>query len=176
LRRNFTGGPDSNSIDYPLSRENAMKAIAEVMTRDVTVIEPYADVQRAAQLMRDLDVGVLPVCQGKQLLGMITDRDITIRATAAGLLPADAGVSDVMSKDAAWCFDDQSVGEVLQQMGDLQIRRMPVVSRHNNELAGMVSLGDLAVRQAASVDSTLEDVSRPVAPERPSTGKQPDQF
>jgi CBS domain-containing protein len=85
-------------------------------------------------------------------------------------------MSDVMSKDAAWCFDDQSVGEVLQQMGDLQIRRMPVVSRHNNELAGMVSLGDLAVRQAASVDSTREDVSRPVAPERPSTRKQPDQF
>lgn len=152
-----------------------MKPIAEVMTRDVTVIEPDADVRRAAQLMRDLDVGALPVCQGKQLLGMITDRDITIRATAEGLLPADARVADVMSKDAAWCFDDQSVGAVLQQMGDLQIRRMPVVSRHNNQLVGMVSLGDLAVRQAASVDSTLEDVSRPMAPQRESTGKEPDQ-
>lgn len=141
-----------------------MKTIAEVMTRNVTAIEPDADLQRAATLMRDLNVGVLPVCDGKRLLGMITDRDIAIRATARGVLPAEGRVADVMSQDASWCYDDQSVGAVLQQMGDQQIRRMPVVSRHSMELAGMVSLGDLATRQDAPVESTLEDVSKPATP------------
>ena len=151
-----------------------MKAIAEIMTRGVTTIEPDASLQRAAELMRDQDVGALPVCEGKRLLGMVTDRDITIRATARGLLPSDGRVSDVMSQKASWCYEDQSVGEVLQQMGDEQIRRMPVVSRDSMELAGMVSLGDLALRQDASVESTLEDVSRTAPLPRPSTGKQPD--
>jgi CBS domain-containing protein len=152
-----------------------MRAIAEVMTRELTSIGPEADLQSAAQLMRDLDVGALPVCEGKRLLGMITDRDITIRATARGLPPADGKVSDVMSRDARWCFEDQSVGEVLQQMGDEQIRRMPVVGRDSMELIGIVSFADLANRQDAPVESTLEDISRPVPPQRPSTGKQPDQ-
>lgn len=108
-----------------------MKTIAEVMTRDVSAIAPQADVQQAAQLMRDIGGGALPVCEGKRLVGMITDRDITIRSTAAGLLPQSTRVADVMSPSAAWCFDDQSVGSVLQQMGDEQIRRLPVLSRHS---------------------------------------------
>lgn len=137
--------------------------IAEVMTRDVTSIEPDADLQRAAQLMRDKDIGVLPVCEGKQLLGIITDRDITIRATARGVLPAAGRVSEVMSQGASWCFEDQSVGAVLQQMGDQQIRRMLVVTQ-KMQLVGMVSLGDLAIRQDSPVEGTLEDVSKP-APE-----------
>ena len=152
-----------------------MQAIAEVMTRNVTVIRPDQDLQHAAQLMRDEDIGALPVCEGKQLLGMITDRDIAVRATAKGLLPASGRVADVMTGSAAWCYDDQSVGEVLQQMGDQQIRRMPVVSRNSMELAGMVSLGDLARRQQAPINSALADVSKPEPPQRPSTGKQPDQ-
>ncbi|MBC7684266.1 MAG: CBS domain-containing protein [Bdellovibrionales bacterium] len=133
------------------------------MTRDVTSIAPDADLQRAAQLMCDMDVGVLPVCEGKQLLGIITDRDITIRATARGVLPADGRVSEVMSQGASWCFEDQRVGAVLQQMGDQQIRRMPVVTQ-KMQLVGMVSLGDLAIRQNSPVEGTLEDVSKP-APE-----------
>jgi CBS domain-containing protein len=155
------------------SEENAMKAISEVMTRDVTVIAPDADLQRAAQLMRDLDIGAIPVCDGKRLQGMITDRDITIRAVAEGISPSASRVSEVMSKDALWCFEDQTVGEVLQQMGDQQIRRIPVINRHTMELTGVVSLGDLATRQEGPTDSTLEDVSRPVPPQRPSTGKAP---
>jgi CBS domain-containing protein len=150
-----------------------MQAISEVMTREVTVVPPDADLQRVAQMMRDLNVGALPVCDGKRLMGMITDRDITIRAVAEGIPPSSARVADVMSKDISWCFDDQTVGEVLQQMGDQQIRRLPVVSRHNMELTGVVSLGDLATRQDGPTDSTLEDISRPAPPQRPSTGKQP---
>jgi CBS domain-containing protein len=149
-----------------------MQSISEIMTRDVAVISPDSNVQQAAQMMRDLNVGALPVCDGKRLLGMITDRDITIRAVAEGMAASDCKVSDAMTKEALWCFEDQTVGEVLQQMGDQQIRRIPVMNR-NMELAGVVSLGDLATRQGAPTDSTLEDISAPIPPTRPSTGKQP---
>jgi CBS domain-containing protein len=152
-----------------------MKPISELMTRDVTAIPPDADLQRAAQLMRDLNVGALPVCDGKRLIGLITDRDITIRGVAEGKSPSDAHVSDVMSKDVSWCFEDQTAGEVLQQMGDQQIRRIPVVSRDSQELIGIVSLGDLALRQPGPTDSTLEEISAPIPPVHLATGKPPSQ-
>lgn len=144
-----------------------MQAISEIMTRDVTVISPQDNVQRAAQMMRDWNVGALPVCDGKRLVGMITDRDIAIRATADGQSPDQIRVEQVMSPDVLWCFDDQTVGEVLQHMGDSQIRRIPVVNR-NKELVGMVSLGDVATRHAASTDDTLEGISTPSEPNRAS--------
>lgn len=149
-----------------------MQSISQVMTRDVTVVSPDDDLQRAAELMRDINVGALPVCNGKRLVGMITDRDITIRAVAEGRAPSSVRVSDVMSSEVMWCFDDQTVGEVLQQMGDQQIRRVPVINR-NMELVGVVSLGDLATEQGVDTDSTLGDISAPLPPERPSTGKRP---
>lgn len=150
-----------------------MQAISEIMSRDVRTIGPGTRLQEAAQLMRDMDVGALPVCDGRRLMGMLTDRDIAVRAVARGVAPQDASVAEVMSKDVSWCFADQSVGEVLQQMGDRQLRRIPVVERDSMELAGMVSLGDLAVRQGAPVDSTLDDISRASPPQRPATGKPP---
>ena len=150
-----------------------MQAISDIMTRDVRVIRPDTRLQEAAQMMRDMDVGALPVCDGRRLMGMVTDRDIAVRAVARGVAPLDATVAEVMSKDVSWCFADQSVGEVLQQMGDQQLRRVPVVERDSMEQAGMVSLGDLAVRQGAPVESTLEDISRGTPPERPATGKAP---
>lgn len=149
-----------------------MKSISQVMTRDVTVVSPDDDLQRAAELMRDINVGALPVCNGKRLVGMITDRDITIRAVAEGRAPSSVRVSDVMSDEVLWCFEDQTVGEVLQQMGDQQIRRVPVISR-NMELVGVVSLGDLATEQGVDTDSTLGDISAPLPPDRPGTGKRP---
>jgi CBS domain-containing protein len=154
------------------NQENIMQPISEVMTRDVTVISPNDGLQQAAQMMRNWNIGALPVCDGKRLVGMITDRDITIRAMAEGKSPSDVKVSDVMSGQVLWCFEDQTAGEVLQQMGDRQIRRLPVLSR-NMELTGVVSLGDLATRQAAQANSALEDISAPTPPDRPSTGKQP---
>jgi len=150
-----------------------MQTISDVMTRDATSVGLDTDLQSVAQLMRDLDVGAMPVVEGKRLLGMITDRDIAIRAVAEGKAPNATQVADVMTEGVACCYEDQSVGEVLQQMGDQQIRRMPVVTRDSNELIGMVSLGDLATRQDAPVESTLEDISAPVPPQRDSTGKQP---
>jgi CBS domain-containing protein len=150
-----------------------MKSISQVMTRDVTVVKPDDSLQHAAQLMRDMNIGALPVCNGKRLVGMITDRDITIRAVAEGKSPSNVHVSDVMSDQPLWCFDDQTVGEVLQQMGDQQIRRIPVISRDAMELVGVVSLGDLATEQGVDTDSTLGDISAPIPPDRPSTGTQP---
>lgn len=151
-----------------------MQSISEVMSRDIKVISPNDNLQQAAILMRDLDVGALPVCDGKRLVGMLTDRDIAIRAVAKGQSPANVKVSSIMSDQVLWCFEDQTVGEVLQQMGDQQIRRIPVVSR-NMELTGVVSLGDLATRQPAQTDSALEDISAPFPPHRASAGKQPSQ-
>jgi CBS domain-containing protein len=151
-----------------------MQPISEVMTRDPAVIAPDADVQKAAQIMRDMNIGAVPVCDGKRLLGMITDRDIAIRATARGLAPNTAHVADVMSQDISWAFDDQTVGEVLQQMGDQQMRRIPVVSRDNMELQGVVSLGDLAVRQPGPTHKSLDEISRAAPPQPKVTGKHPD--
>lgn len=147
------------------TKENAMESISEVMTREVTVVSPQDNIQRAAQLMRDMNVGALPVCDGQKLQGMITDRDITIRATAGGQSPDQVRVQEVMTDDVLWCYEDQTVGEVLQHMGDSQIRRIPVVTR-DKELVGMVSLGDIATRHGADTDETLEEISMPSEPGR----------
>lgn len=93
-----------------------MQTIAEIMSRDITSIAPDQDLQKAAQLMRDLDVGALPVCEGRQLKGIVADRDITIRATARGIAPSGCRVADITSKEASWCFGDQSVGSTLEDI------------------------------------------------------------
>lgn len=140
-----------------------MTLISEVMTRDVTVVSPQDNVQHAAQMMADRNVGSLPVCDGRRLVGVVTDRDIAIRAVTTGKAPADVPVSDVMTSGVRWCFDDQHIGEALQEMGDEQIRRLPVVSRNNMELVGIVSLGDFAARENAHTDRTLQEISTPSA-------------
>lgn len=139
--------------------------ISEVMTRDVTLISPQDNIQHAAKMMADWNVGVLPVCDGKTLKGVLTDRDITVRAVTTGKAPADIKVADAMTSGVCWCFEDQSVGEALQQMGDIQIRRIPVVN-HNMEIVGIVSLGDLATRHKVDVEDTLEKISTPSEPAR----------
>ncbi len=149
-------------------KENIMQTISEIMTRDVTVVSPQDNIQRAAQMMREWNVGALPVCDGQKLIGMITDRDITIRATAGGRPPEEVRVEEVMTDEVMWCYEDQTVSEVLQQMGDSQIRRIPVVDR-DKQLVGMVSLGDIATRHAADTDDTLEDISTPSEPNRQGT-------
>jgi len=142
-----------------------MARISEVMTRDVEVISPDASLQQAAQMMDELNVGALPVCEGKELVGMITDRDITVRATAIGLRPSDTSVSEIMTEQTRWCTEDQSVDEVMKQMGDVQIRRLPVMNAAH-ELVGIVSLGDLATRQGGHTDAALREISEPSMPDR----------
>ena len=139
--------------------------ISEVMTHDVTLISPGDNVQRAAKMMADWNVGILPVCDGKTLKGVLTDRDIAVRAVPSGKQPADIKVSEIMSSNVFWCYEDQSVGEALQQMGDVQIRRIPVVN-HSMEIVGIVSLGDLATRHKVDVEDALEKISTPSEPNR----------
>ena len=130
------------------------------------VVRPDESLQRAAQVMDELNVGALPVCDASGLVGMITDRDITVRAMAAGL-PADTRVADVMTDHARWCTGEQSVQEAMQQMADVQIRRMPVVDA-DHQVVGIVSLGDLATRHQGHVAAALRRISDPSMPDRPS--------
>lgn len=145
-----------------------MTTISEVMTRGVEVIGPDESLLRAAQLMDELNVGALPVCEGAELVGMLTDRDITVRATAAGMDPSEHVVREVMTEQTRWCTEDQTTDEVMKQMGDVQIRRLPVLDA-NREVIGIVSLGDLATRQSEHTDSVLREVSWPSEPDRPRT-------
>jgi CBS domain-containing protein len=142
-----------------------MTKISEVMTRGVEVIGPDETLQRAAQLMDELNVGSLPVCDGNRLVGMITDRDITVRATAAGMAPGEASVAEVMSEQTRWCTEDQTIDDVMQQMADVQIRRVPVLNERR-EVVGIVSLGDLATRQSGHIDDALREISSPSEPDR----------
>lgn len=138
--------------------------IASIMTTNVQVIDRSQPLQVAAQLMDQLGVGSLPVCDGPRLVGMVTDRDIAIRGTAAGLLPAQARVSEVMTDEVLCCREDQDAAEVMQLMGDAQLRRLPVVNPER-ELIGIVSLGDLATRQPTSVHAVLREISSPSEPD-----------
>jgi CBS domain-containing protein len=146
-------------------KDSAMTTISEVMTRDVEVIGPEASLQRAAQMMDDLNVGSLPVCEGRRLVGMITDRDITVRATAAGLAPTETQVLDVMTESTRCCAADETTEAVMEQMGQSQIRRLPVVD-DDGEVIGIVSLGDLATRLDGHIDQALRDISTPSEPDR----------
>jgi CBS domain-containing protein len=149
-----------------------MQTIQDVMTRDVQSISPQETVQRAAQMMDELNVGAIPVLDGQKLVGMITDRDITVRSTAAGQAPGETRVGDVMSTDVRTCAPHQTVDEVLGQMGDVQIRRLPVVDQQSHEVIGIVSLGDMATKHSAGIDRALEEVSYPAEPDRSTIGTQ----
>ena len=139
----------------PVSRR-----IADVMTRQPRVIQPHATVADAAAMMRRLDVGALPVCDGTRLIGMLTDRDITLRSTADGRDPHLTPVRDVMSPGVAWATEDDPVEQAARIMREHRIRRLPIVDERHS-LVGVVSLGDLAVDVADDDLSgdTLERIS-----------------
>jgi len=117
--------------------------LREVMTRDVEVIRPEAPIAEAARKMDELNIGPLPVCDGDRLIGMVTDRDITVRATSAGRDPQTTPVREAMSQDVLYCYEDQDVRDAARMMSEQQIRRLPVISR-DKRLVGIVSLGDIA--------------------------------
>ena len=142
-----------------------MTTIADLMTRDPITVGPYDTVQHAAQLMDSLNVGALPVCHGSRLVGIVTDRDITVRATAAGLNAASTEIDMVMSSPVRSCREEQSAQDVLRQMAAVQIRRMPVLDKFNR-LMGIVSLGDLAERHPEGVEEALRRISTPAEPDR----------
>jgi CBS domain-containing protein len=121
--------------------------IGEVMTPDIEAVTPEDTLKTAAQLMADLDFGALPVSENNHLVGTITDRNITIRVVAEGRDPEEVKVRQAMSCDALYCFENESVDDVSQKMGDWWIRRLPVVNR-DKRLIGTVSLADLTPLKA----------------------------
>ena len=121
-----------------------MPQVSQILTREVETIRPETSVKEAAQRMRSMDVGSLPVCDGRNLIGMVTDRDITIRITAEGRDVNNTPVVDAMSPDIAFVFEDQDVREAARIMQERQIRRLPVLNREK-QLVGIISLGDIAV-------------------------------
>jgi|ERR1019366_3342925 predicted transcriptional regulator len=137
-----------------------MTKIADIMTRSIAVVQRDETLQAAAQRMRDMDIGALPVVDGKALAGMVTDRDITVRGVAEGMIPQESLVSDVMTEDVRWCRDSDSVADVMAQMGDEQVRRLAVLDA-NDEIVGIVALGDIATRQSEHIDETLREISTP---------------
>jgi CBS domain-containing protein len=135
--------------------------VREAMTRDVRLVKPDQPIREAAKLMGELDIGALPVEENDRLVGMITDRDIAVRAVAAGR-GADTPIRDVMSGEIKYCYEDQTVDEVTQNMGELRIRRLPVLNR-DKRLVGILSLGDLAIDETAREEAgeALGGISRP---------------
>ena len=134
--------------------------VRDIMSRDVEVARPDETLREVAQKMADCDIGSLPVCDGRKIQGMITDRDIAIRAVAQGRGP-DTTAASVMSAGVEYCFEDDDLDEVCAKMSDRQIRRIPVVDADRN-LVGIVSLGDIAVEGAdENAAEALENISQP---------------
>jgi CBS domain-containing protein len=136
------------AVGYP---EASMK-VSDVMTPEVEAVKPDDTLRTAAELMADLDSSALPVGENDLLIGVITDRDITIRAVVEGRDPEKTTVRQAMSPEVLYCFDDENVADVSQKMGEWWVRRLPVVNQ-DKRLIGIVSLGDLAGGTAESEDA-----------------------
>lgn len=139
----------------------------EIMTANPEIIQPDSGLREAARLMRDLDVGAIPVCDGDRLRGMVTDRDIVVRAIAEGRDPKATPVEEVMTSGIIYCFEDQNEEEAAAVMEQHQLRRLPILNR-DKRLTGIVSIGDLSVkaRRDRLSGDTLEGVSQPARPNR----------
>ena len=149
-----------------------MTTVADVMTRDVRTMKPQDSVVEAARCMDELNVGVIPVCDGDKLVGMVTDRDIVVRGVAQRGELAGMKLADVMSGHVRCVKEDDDVDQVLSEMADAQIRRMPVVDG-SQRLVGIVTLGDIAAKNPedeVEVAMSLGDISSPAEPDRSETG------
>lgn len=134
--------------------------VKEVMTERVSVIGPETQIPEVARKMRDEDIGSLPVVENERLIGIVTDRDIVVRAVADGADIRTTTARDAMSPRILYCFEDQTVEEVLENMGEQQIRRLPVVDR-GKRLVGVVSLGDLSKAAKRKAGDALREISQP---------------
>ena len=137
-----------------------MTRIADIMTRSVATVGRDETLQAAARRMHEMDIGALPVTDGRALIGMVTDRDITVRGVAEGMVAQEALVADVMTEEARWCNEDDLVEDVLAQLGDAQVRRLPVLGT-DHRIVGIVALADFATRQSTPTDETLREISSP---------------
>lgn len=135
--------------------------VHDSMTRDVRIASPSQTLLDAARIMAELDIGILPVAENDRLVGMITDRDIVVRGLAAGRSP-ETPLREVMSPQVQYCFEDQSIEEITANMGDIQVRRLPVVNR-DKRLVGIISIGDIAMENGGerAAGAALSGISRP---------------
>ena len=137
--------------------------VSEAMTRDVRVANPGQSIRDVAKIMAEIDAGSLPVGENDRLVGMITDRDIAIRAIAEGKGP-DTPVREVMSTEQVlYCFEDEDLSHVAENMADNQVRRLPVMNREKR-LVGIVALGDVAKKEKKAATKAVTGVSKPGGP------------
>jgi CBS domain-containing protein len=141
--------------------------VSEIMTTDFHMIDSTNSLTQAAEKMKSLDVGFLPVKEGTRLIGLITDRDIVIRGLAERKDPGSTQVKDIISSEILYCYDDDSIEDAGRMMEDNQVRRLIVVN-HDQVPVGILSLGDIAVRagQEHLASEILERISEPAAPVR----------
>jgi len=147
-----------------------MATVADVMTRGVRSMSPQDSVVLAAQAMDELNVGVIPVCEGEKLVGMVTDRDIVVRGVAQQADTKTMKLADVMSTNVRCVKENQDVDDVLTEMAETQIRRMPVLDQQER-LVGIVTIGDIATKDPddeLDVALSLGDISEPAEPDRSS--------
>ena len=136
--------------------------VSEAMTREVRVASPGQSIREVAKIMAEIDAGSMPVGDNDRLVGMITDRDIAIRAVAEGKGP-DTPVREVMSTEKVlYCYEDEDLAHVAQNMGEQQVRRLPVVNREKR-LVGIVSLGDMVQTEARTANKAVKGVTKPGA-------------
>ena len=134
--------------------------VRDAMTTEVQLCTPDDTLRDAAEAMAALNCGLLPVTDNERLVGMISDRDIAIRGVAMGRGP-DSRIGDVMTADVKYCFEDQDIEEVTANMGDIQVRRLPVLNR-SKQLVGIIALGDIARAHAGDgTAAALSRISRP---------------
>jgi CBS domain-containing protein len=133
--------------------------VSEVMTREVKIADPGRSIADAAKLMDQNDCGSLPVGEGDRLVGMITDRDIVIRAVAAGL-PPSTPIREVMTRELKYCFENDEIEDVAENMSDIQMRRLPVLNS-KKRIVGIVSLGDLARSDEECAGEALAGIAQP---------------
>lgn len=136
--------------------------VSECMSTDVRTCSPDTSLRDAARTMKEIDAGFLPIAEADRLIGMVTDRDMAVRGLAQGLGPGTA-VREVMTPETCYCYADEDVEDVARQMGDMQVRRMPVMDR-NKRLVGVVSLGDISRMDAEGSNCSgraLSEIAQP---------------
>jgi CBS domain-containing protein len=138
--------------------------LKEIMTKEVETVSPKDTLKEAAQKMRVRDIGFLPVSDGDKVLGVVTDRDLILRAIAEGMDPKTRIGNDFITTPIVYCFDDQDVDEAAKLMEEHQIRRLIILNRADNRLAGVVSLGDIATKGKEKTSAkVLQSVSEPTS-------------
>lgn len=143
--------------------------VNEVMNKNIQVITPDVEICQAARFMRDGDFGVIPVSENQKVIGMVTDRDIAIRAVADEL-SLHTPVRDVMTTQVLTCYEDDDVSKVSKLMADNQVRRI-VVLDHNEDYVGIVSLGDLSLEHEEKAQEALKNISQPQHNEPSTTAR-----